>query len=129
MQRPFVFLATPDLDFERLAIDAILTTRHGVRRVHTLEAACDSLAEGAQHLALAVVDVTHHAFGEELLSVLNGLQVDFPVLVITDREADSAHALARWDGLVCATLTKAAAGAGLASRLQALCAGPTFCTV
>lgn len=127
MQRPFVFLATPDPDFERLAIDAILTTRHGVRRVRTLEAAGDSLAEGAQHLALAVVDVTHHAFGEELLSVLNGLQADFPVLVIIDDESESAHALARWDGLVCATLTKVKAGPDLASKLHALCAGPALC--
>ena len=127
MQRPFVFLATPDPEFERLAIDAILTTRRGVRRARTLEAACDSLAEGAHHLALAVVDVTRHGFGEKLLAVLNGLRADFPVLAIVDEDVDLPEEIAAWGGLVFATLAKADAPANLVPHLRDLCAAQALC--
>lgn len=127
MQRHFIFLATPDPEFERLAIDAILATRHGVRRVRDLEAACDSLAEGANNLALAVVDVTRHGFGEKLLAVLNGLSADFPVLAIIDEGVDLPEEIAAWGGLVFATLAKADAPKGLVPRLRDLCAARALC--
>lgn len=125
MQRPFIFLATPDPEFERLAIDAILATHRGVRRVHSLEAACDSLAGGTRNLALAVVDITHHGFGEELLAVLGGLKADFPVLAITD--ATSAPGGIMWDGFALATLDKADAANALENRLRDLCTAKVLC--
>ena len=82
MQRPIILLATSDLAFEAVALDAILATSHGVRCVHSVREACHALLGGTTDLAMAVIDLDFDGGGELLLQALSGCEPDFPILVI-----------------------------------------------
>jgi DNA-binding NarL/FixJ family response regulator len=120
MQRPFVLLVTDDPDFERVAIDAILATRHGVRRAHSLDEAHLKLRESAPDLALAVVDTTRPQFGGEVLRALADANANFAVLAITDAESD-AVVLDEFPGLALARLEKSAPFAELCRTIGKRC--------
>lgn len=121
MQRPFVFLATDDPEFERVAIDAILESRHGVRRARDLDEACEKLRENGRDVALAVIDTTHRQFGVELLHAINGFKAGFSVLAITD-EKESGKGLDDLDGLAISCLEKSIATASLRREITGRCA-------
>jgi len=90
MQRPFVFLATNDPEFECFAIDAIIDSHHGVRLARDPDEARTKLQECGSSLALAIIDTTQ-PFGVDLLRALGGLKADFPVLAIAGANQPSVE--------------------------------------
>lgn len=98
MQRPIIFLATNDHDFEGSALNAILETCHGVRRAYNLRGAGEILAKGTDDIALAVIDLDLENKGLSLLHILGGCEPDFPIIVIGQeklvRENETVSAIA-----------------------------------
>ncbi len=84
MKPPVILLATTDPEFEETAVDAIIDNGFGVRRVRGVRDACHRLSDGADDIALAVIDLAGK--GLTLLHILGGCEPGFPILAISDRK-------------------------------------------
>jgi len=82
MSRPIVFIATKDRDFECAVLDAVMETRHGLRRACDIRDVWRVLTEETHHIALAIIDRDFHQHGLTLLHTLNGTDPDFPILAV-----------------------------------------------
>ena len=82
--RSVIFVATPDIQFEGVALDAILDSGYGVRMARNFRNACLCLKAGTGDLALAIVDLDLSAHGRALLHGLGGFAPDFPILTVAD---------------------------------------------
>lgn len=84
MKPPVILLATTDPGFEEAAVDAIIDNGFGVRRVRGVRDACHRLSDGANDIALAVIDL--EGKGLTLLHILGGCEPGFPILAVSDRK-------------------------------------------
>jgi DNA-binding response OmpR family regulator len=84
MKPPVILLATTDPNFEEAAVDAIIDNGFGVRRVRGVRDACHRLSDGANDIALAVIDL--EGKGLTLLHILGGCEPGFPILAVADRQ-------------------------------------------
>ena len=83
MQREIIFVATNDPAFEKVATDAILETRHGVRATGNPRDVWGLLTREDETIAAAVIDVDFESCGLFLLHVFGHSQLRFPVLAVT----------------------------------------------
>ncbi|CAN5685250.1 hypothetical protein BH09VER1_BH09VER1_03480 [soil metagenome] len=81
MNHRIVLLATADHVFAEIATDAIIDTRHGVRRANDLPETERLLGENTWDLALAIVDLD--LADTEGFHALHDGPLAFPVLAVT----------------------------------------------
>lgn len=68
-------------------MDAVLASCHGVRMATNPREVVQLLRSGVRDVAMAIVDLDFHPHGRSLLHVLEGCEVDFPILAVTDDKA------------------------------------------
>jgi len=84
MQRNIIFVATNDPAFEKVALDAIMGTRHGMRKTGDSHDVWRQLTlEDTEAIDLAVIDVDFDDCGMFLLHVLCNCEPGFPILAVT----------------------------------------------
>lgn len=82
MNHRIVLLATADPVFAETATDAIIDTRHGVRRATNQPETDRLLLENTWDIALAIVDLD--LAGPASFHALHDGPLDFPVLAVTE---------------------------------------------
>jgi DNA-binding response OmpR family regulator len=97
MKTPVMLLLTNDNELEDLVADA-LSEIGGVS--HITRDAGDALQTicGVNDLDLAIIDFEHGPHGMTLLSAINALREDMPVIVITRDDEEHVEALAYTNG-------------------------------
>jgi DNA-binding NtrC family response regulator len=83
MQREIIFVATNDAAFEKVATDAIMEMRHGMRRTGNPRDVWSLLTREDEVIAAAVIDVDFESCGLFLLHVIGHAEPAFPVLAVT----------------------------------------------
>lgn len=121
MQRPIILLITDDPQFESTATDAILESHRGARRVTCLPDAMRALAQPAQDIALAVVDLDIDRREGALRALLEGQITNFPILAVAN-DPDLFFYDKDLQTLVADYLIKPVAFEELWQKITALCA-------
>ena len=88
MQRNIIFVATNDPAFEKAAMDAILGSRHGMRKTGNSRDVWRLLTlDDTTAVALAIIDVEFDDCGVFLLHVLCNSEPGFPILAVTSNRS------------------------------------------
>lgn len=91
MKAPVILLFTNDPFVGRVVEDAVLETRHGLRRICTSHDAFQTLQEGIDDADLAIVDLDPGMHGTALLEAMADR---LPVIVITSLEENYLQPIA-----------------------------------
>jgi len=119
MKTPVMLLLTNDNELEDLVADA-LSAIGGV--CHITRDAGDALQTicGVNDLDVAIIDFEHGPHGMTLLSAINALREDMPVIVITRDDEEHVEALAYTNGAR-ACFSKPVPAPQLTSAMRELC--------
>ena len=119
MKTPVMLLLTNDNELEELVADA-LSEIGGIS--HLTRAAGDALETicGVGDLDVAIIDFEHGPHGMTLLSAINALREDLPVIVITRDDEEHVEALVYANGAT-ACFPKQAVATQLANAIRKLC--------
>lgn len=120
MQKPVIFLATGDPDFEAVAVTAILKTAHAVRLTRTVESAAARLREGVVDIALAIIDLHLPGDGRGLLQIMGGCEPDFPIVAIVGSPGEAREETLA--AIAMKILAKPVSSENLAPQIRAICA-------
>lgn len=97
MKPHIILLLTTDPEVERMAREAVLAMRHGLRVRHTTPEAFHELGEGCLDVDVVVLDLDPGVDGAALLAAVGDR---FPVVVLTSLEKNYMQPLAERHGAV-----------------------------
>ena len=118
MKAPVMLLLTNDNELEELVAHALSEIGGISHLTHDAGDALEIIC-GVDDLDLAIIDFEHGPHGMTLLSAINTLREDLPVIVITCDDEQRVEALAYANGAT-ACLSKQAVAAQLANAIREL---------